>query len=181
MLNMATEDTINAIEQRLQDIETEDDLIAKHKKERRDMQAQIQKMKNAVPKGDKKKKKESTDQIAKLEAELDARQEEENDHFSRRTLKKEKEPNIVKEKITEDLENADSDDTQEPGVQNQGKKSKAQKRREKKQAKDKEREVRIKEQESENKLGPRQQEMAKIKAILKQRGLALFEVRPGSI
>lgn len=34
-------------------------------------------MKHSVPKGDKKKKKEVTAEIAKLEAELDAKQEQE--------------------------------------------------------------------------------------------------------
>lgn len=39
--------------------------------------AQIQKMKNAVPKNDKKKRKQMTEEIAKLEANLSQRHEEE--------------------------------------------------------------------------------------------------------
>ena len=39
--------------------------------------AQIQKLKHSITKGDKKKKKEVTEQIARLEAELDARHEQE--------------------------------------------------------------------------------------------------------
>lgn len=39
--------------------------------------AEIQKLKHSVPKGDKKKKKEVTAQIALLEADLDQKQEEE--------------------------------------------------------------------------------------------------------
>ena len=44
--------------------------------------AQIQKLKHSVPKGDKKKKKEVTDQIAKLEAEQVARHEHEVSTFT---------------------------------------------------------------------------------------------------
>lgn len=43
--------------------------------------AQIQKLKHSVSKGDKKKKREVTEQIAKLEAELDAKQEQELKEF----------------------------------------------------------------------------------------------------
>lgn len=39
--------------------------------------AQIQKMKNAVPKNDKKKRKQMTEDIAKLEADLSQKHEEE--------------------------------------------------------------------------------------------------------
>ena len=39
--------------------------------------AQVQKLKHSVAKGDKKKKKEIAEQIAKLEADLDAKQEQE--------------------------------------------------------------------------------------------------------
>lgn len=44
-------------------------------------QAQIQKMKNAVPKNDKKKRKQMTEEIAKLEANLSQRHEEELARF----------------------------------------------------------------------------------------------------
>ena len=39
--------------------------------------AQIQKLKHSITKGDKRKKKEVTEQIARLEAELDAKHEQE--------------------------------------------------------------------------------------------------------
>lgn len=44
-------------------------------------QAQIQKMKNAVPKNDKKKRKQMTEEIAKLEANLNQKHEEELTQF----------------------------------------------------------------------------------------------------
>ena len=40
-------------------------------------QAECQKLKHGVPKGDKKRKKEVAEQIAQLEAELDARHKQE--------------------------------------------------------------------------------------------------------
>lgn len=43
--------------------------------------AQIQKMKNAVPKNDKKKRKQMTEEIAKLEADLNQKHEEELTQF----------------------------------------------------------------------------------------------------
>ena len=49
-----------------------------------DFTAQIQQMKHGVPKGDKKRKKEVQAEIAKLEAALDAKQEEELKNFKAR-------------------------------------------------------------------------------------------------
>lgn len=43
--------------------------------------AKIQALKKSVTKGDKKKKKEVTEEIALLEADLDKRQKEEEDNF----------------------------------------------------------------------------------------------------
>ncbi|XP_059140782.1 deubiquitinase OTUD6B-like [Physella acuta] len=161
-----------SLTQRLVNIHTEDDLLTKHKKERRDLQAQIQKIKNAVPKGDKKKKKESVEQIAKLEAEMDAKQDEETTYFNSRER-----TDPVENETTNQNDNELSNSADDKSADTvQGKKSKAQKRRDKKQAKGKEREERIKEQDEENKLGPRQQEMMKIKAILKTKGLVLHEI-----
>ncbi|KAH9515524.1 OTU domain-containing protein 6B [Bulinus truncatus] len=150
-------------------IENEDDLISKHRKERKEFQAQIQKMKNSVPKGDKKKKKEVIEKIAIMEAELDAKHEEELAKFKA-------DYSDLKDSVDRDPPDDTENNTNSAAVPNAEKKSKAQKRREKKQVKGKEREERIKEQEEENKLGPRQQEMVKIKAILKERGLTLYEI-----
>ncbi|KAG7501090.1 hypothetical protein JOB18_039541 [Solea senegalensis] len=59
-------------------VETAEDLLVKqHRKEKKDLQAKIQSMKNAVPKNDKKRRKQLTEDIAKLEAELTEKHEEE--------------------------------------------------------------------------------------------------------
>nr|KAI8761933.1 OTU domain-containing protein 6B-like [Biomphalaria glabrata] len=155
-------------------IENEEDLISRHRRERKELQAEIQKIKNSAPKGDKKKRKECSEKVAILEAELDAKHEEELSRFKSNHSEELMTENIVNGKeSSEDIVQGEDNSVVEP---NREKKSKAQKRREKKQAKGKEREERIKEQDEVNKLGPRQQEMVKIKAILKERGLALYEI-----
>eukprot|EP00064_Thunnus_orientalis_P009799 superscaffoldBa00001269_g9825 len=59
-------------------VETPEELLAKqHRKEKKDLQAKIQSMKNAVPKNDKKRRKQLTEEIAKLETDLSQKHEEE--------------------------------------------------------------------------------------------------------
>lgn len=55
----------------------EEQLAKQHRKEKKDLQAQIQSMKNAVPKNDKKRRKQLMEEIAKLEADLTQKHEEE--------------------------------------------------------------------------------------------------------
>ncbi|KAL3860372.1 hypothetical protein ACJMK2_010507 [Sinanodonta woodiana] len=151
---------------------TEDDLFAEHKRQRKDLQAQTQKLKRSVPKGDKKKKKEVTEEIAKLEAELDQKQEQELAAFQQ----KQKTETTVKS-----LENLKTDDPPEEGEDDAPfdkvkKPSKAQKRRDKKAAQAREREERIREQEEENVFVARNVETAKIKKLLAERGLQIKEI-----
>ncbi|KAK3603829.1 hypothetical protein CHS0354_042835 [Potamilus streckersoni] len=150
---------------------TEEDLLSEHKKQRKDLQAHIQKLKRSVPKGDKKKKKEVTEEIAKLEAELDQRQDQELAAFQQ----KQKTESTVKS-----LENLSTEDLPEEGEGDvpfdKVKKSKAQKRREKKAAQAKEREERIREQEAENIFLARNVETEKIKKFLSERGLQIKEI-----
>lgn len=58
---------------------TEEDLLLKHRKERKDLQVKITTIKKTT---DKKKKKESTELIAKLEAELKTKQQIELDSLT---------------------------------------------------------------------------------------------------
>lgn len=151
----------------------EDDLLAKHKKERKDLQSQIQSLKKTCTKGDKKKKKEVAETIAKLEQELDDKQSKE--------LEELKNLSINEMNNSENVENScDNHDENEEVDENEGTKgvklSKAQKRRNKKAADDKEREERIRQQEEENKNGPRVIESEQINAILKQCGLKIHSV-----
>ncbi|OWF45071.1 OTU domain-containing protein 6B [Mizuhopecten yessoensis] len=160
--------------------DAEEVLSRKHKKECKDLQAQIQKLKHSVPKGDKKRKKEVTEQIAKLEHDLDERQEAE--------LQELKETSADVANVAERLEELDTkndDSTSDNTVgaasaasgQEEKKLSKAQKRRNKKLEKDREREEEIKQQDIQNLSGARHIELQKIKEALKHQNLQIFEIK----
>ena len=144
--------------------------MKQHRKERKELQAKIQGLKKTASKGDKKKKKEVNEEIAKLEQDLDARHEQElNDFKSSAT--------------TEDSSNANTadvdqvaDQVQAVGISEERKVSKAQKRRDKKAEKEKQRLEDIERQEEENKLGARHLETQKIKELLAKRGLKVHEI-----
>lgn len=150
-------------------METPEELLAKqHRKEKKDLQAKIQSMKNAVPKNDKKRRKQMTEEIAKLEADLNQKHEDE--------LKQLKtSPNITVEQVISEVEalTVQSESQQES---KQPRVTKAQKRRDKKAAQEKERECRIAEAEVENLLGARHQEGLKLEQKLSQQQLQIKEV-----
>lgn len=142
--------------------------------------AQIQKLKHSITKGDKKKKKEVTEQIARLEAELDARHEQEL-----KELKQGKDESLpagvseVGDSLGQlALGGASGDVTGGPLLKEMKNKkpSKAQKRRDKKAAQESEREARIEEQEIENLTSSRHLEAVQIKTLLAQRGLQIHEI-----
>ncbi|KAI8520079.1 OTU domain-containing protein 6B [Branchiostoma belcheri] len=147
-------------------------LARKHKQERKELQAKVQQMKNSVPKNDKKRKKQLTVEIAQLEAELEERHLREEGELQTASGDASKEEDAVTEGM-EGLQVTDSAHGQQPQKQ---KVSKAQKRREKKAAKDREREQRIADSEVENLLGARHLETQKIKALLRDRHLAVKEI-----
>lgn len=132
-----------------------EELLKRHKQERKELQAKIQSLKRTAPKG--KKKKEVTDQIAELEKELDERHQEELN-----TLQP------TKETVDE------GDFVEECPAP--AKVSRAQKRRSKKESEEKERDKRIQEQEEQNKTGPRVKEINSIKELLKGQGLQLYTI-----
>lgn len=132
---------------------------SRHRKEKKELQAQIQALKKAA-KNDKSKKKELLQDITRLEVEMDNRHKEELD--------------ALKKEITEEngLENGQSIDTEVAKL----KISKAQKRRDKKSQQEKEREQQIKLQEKENLHGPRNKEIQEISSRLKKRSLIMFAI-----
>jgi OTU domain-containing protein 6 len=137
-----------------------DEILARHRKEKKDLQGKIQQLK----KNSGKKKKEVTEEINQLEADLLKRHTEE---LANLDLNKDSEEVPVEEKPPVE------DSVEKPGAQRL---SKAQKRREKKAEKDKEREELIKVGEEENKTGPRLMELKAINKILKDRGLVLHAI-----
>ncbi|KAB0800480.1 hypothetical protein PPYR_06220 [Photinus pyralis] len=138
----------------------EEELLKKHRQERKDLQAQIQSLKKGVVKGDKKKKKEVTEMISKLEQELDAEQALElNNVAANDTVSSEL--SSINEVVNGDVPT---------------KISRAQKRRTKKETENKEREKRIAEEEVNHRQGPRVVELNTIKELLQNEGLQIFNI-----
>jgi len=157
----------------------EDKLLQKHRNEKRELQAEIQKLKHSVPKGDKKKKKEVTEKIQSMEKDLEERH--------RRELAELDSPLVndlathVSNMSTDDAKGAIGgsmveDTTPENNETETRKLSKAQKRRNKKAAAEKERQDQIDEQELSNLTGPRHLETQAIKAALAQKNLVISDI-----
>lgn len=144
----------------------EEQLLKQHRKEKKDLQAQIQKMKNAVPKNDKKKRKQMTEEIAKLEANLSQKHEEELTQLK---------PDNKVEAVTNGVEVLKVEDGEQEEV-TQPRVTKAQKRRDKKVAQEKERENRIAEAEVQNLQGARHQEGLALAQKLAQKQLQIKEI-----
>ncbi|CAH1102932.1 unnamed protein product [Psylliodes chrysocephalus] len=152
------------------DLLTHEDLLKRHKQEKKDLQSKIQSIKKSVPKGDKKKKKEITDEIAKLELELDEKHKNELDENKFSILPTE-------ENSIEQTENNENEtDEQESDNFNNTRISRAQKRRNKKEFEAKEREKRIIEQSEKNREGPRVLETNAIKQVLRSMNLKLHNI-----
>lgn len=143
-------------------------LLHQHRKEKRDLQAKIQSMKNSVPKNDKKRRKQLTEDIAKMEAELEERHRQELADLSQKPTV-ETQVNSVTNGVT-NLELGKEVPDPNPRV------SKAQKRREKKAALEKERDERIAEAEIENLSGARHLESQKLSHVLSQRQLQIKQI-----
>ncbi|KAG4077993.1 hypothetical protein HA402_002044 [Bradysia odoriphaga] len=140
-----------------------EDTATRHKKERKELQAKIQALKKSAGKGDKKRKKEVLEEIAKLELELDQRHANELTQLDQATK-------TIEVVLGETEPSPDNEDDQSTRV------SKAQKRRDKKAKEEKAKQAEILEQEEINKTGPRATELKLIKTILKSRNLMLYPI-----
>ncbi|XP_061402225.1 deubiquitinase OTUD6B [Musca vetustissima] len=140
-----------------------EDVQAKHRKERKELQAKIQELKKNAPKSDKKKRKEVLEETAKLEANLEARQAEE--------LKK-AEAEINANTAAECNEKSPVDNNKQP----QQRISKAQKRRDKKSREARQREEEIKAAVKETVFAPKAVEYRKLVDKLEKRNLALHDI-----
>ncbi|XP_061597833.1 deubiquitinase OTUD6B [Cololabis saira] len=154
----------------MQEAETSEELLIKqHRKEKKDLQGKIQSMKNAVPKNDKKRRKQLTEEITKLEADLSERHEEELRQLkSTSDIKVEEE--VVNGVETLNVESEEQEEVKQPRV------TKAQKRRDKKAEQEKERDKRIAEAEVLNLQGMRHQESLKLTQKLALRKLQIKEI-----
>jgi len=145
-----------------------EELLKNQRKEKKDLQAKIQALKKTASKGDKKKKKETNDEIIKLETDLAERHKLELLEVDTSTISI-KEPEC-------DNQDSDVDENDTNTVEQEHRVSKAQKRRDKKAEKDKQRLIDIEKQDEENKNGIRHLEQEKIKALLEKRSLRLAEI-----
>ncbi|XP_025899064.1 deubiquitinase OTUD6B [Nothoprocta perdicaria] len=144
-------------------------LARRQRRERRALQAKIQGMKNAVPKNDKKRRKQLADEVAKLEAELEQKHKEELKQLKEASPEQNKLDSVADGVANLDLEGQEQH-VQQPRI------SKAQKRREKKAALEKEREERIAEAEIANLTGARHLESQKLASLLATRHLEIKQI-----
>ncbi|XP_062346129.1 deubiquitinase OTUD6B isoform X4 [Cinclus cinclus] len=77
-------------------------LVKRQRKEKRELQAKIQGMKNTVPKNDKKRRKQLADEVAKLEAELEQKHKEELKQLKEASPEQNKEKKAALEKEREE-------------------------------------------------------------------------------
>ncbi|XP_032218456.2 deubiquitinase OTUD6B isoform X2 [Nematostella vectensis] len=144
----------DAVEENIKD----EDISQRHKRERKELQ------------GDKKKKKEVTLEIAKIEADQENRHKQEQEKNKKST-----EPEFQNEtsRLSEKLE-----ETHISSGCSEEKVSRAQKRRVKKASKENEREQRIAAADLENVNSARNVEAMKIKQRLKEINLEIVEILP---
>ncbi|XP_059671718.1 deubiquitinase OTUD6B isoform X1 [Gavia stellata] len=165
-------------------------LVKRQRKEKRELQAKIQGMKNTVPKNDKKRRKQLADEVAKLEAELEQKHKEELKQLKEASPEQNKVGALTLAEVIQLLCKQCSyfsTDSIADGVANlelegveqqiqHPRISKAQKRREKKAALEKEREERIAEAEIENLTGARHLESQKLASLLAARHLEIKQI-----
>ncbi|XP_046842602.1 deubiquitinase OTUD6B-like [Xenia sp. Carnegie-2017] len=150
-----------------EDVDKQGDLLERQKQEKKELQGKIQALKRSVPKGDKKRKKEVTEEIAALEAKLKEKHNQENAEIV-----------SVTSKITETHDASEllpQMNIMDINDQPEGRKvTRAQKRRDKKAALEKERQKRI--EQAENIISERSIEQKKLESILLPLGLVVKEI-----
>lgn len=140
-------------------VETKDDILQRHRNEKKDMQCKIQSMKKSVAKGDRKKKKEVAEQTAEIEAKLKQKHLEELNEFIEKD----------ESSLISSLQEVKINDAT-PKI------SRAEKRRSKKITQMKERQTLIEEHDIKNIGGTRHIETQILVKKLKSLGLAIFDI-----
>lgn len=141
-------------------VETKDDILQRHRNEKKDLQCKIQSMKKSVAKGDRKKKKEVAEHTAKIEAKLKQKHQEELNKFTEVDEESSLIQNLQEIKINEVI----------PKV------SRAEKRRAKKMIEMKERQALIEEHDIKNIGGTRHIETQTLVKKLKILGFVIFDI-----
>lgn len=141
-------------------VETKDEVLQRHRNEKKDMQCKVQSMKKSVAKGDRKRKKEVAEQIAEIEEKLNLEHQEELNKFTEENDESSLIKNLQEVNLNETI----------PKV------SRAEKRRSKKVTQMKERQALIEEHDIKNIGGPRHIETQTLVKKLKNLGLVIFDI-----
>ncbi|XP_035144870.1 OTU domain-containing protein 6A [Callithrix jacchus] len=135
-------------------------ILRRHQLEKKELQEQIQSLKNSVPKTDKKKRKQLLQDVARMEAEMVQRHRQELEKFQdERSFE-----SIIEDLTKMDLEN-------EPPCSR-----KAQRKRERMEVLERERQESNMQAEMEHLTGFRREEEEKLAAILGARGLVMKQI-----
>lgn len=159
------------LDKNLENLSLGEELLVRQKKERKELQAKVQALKKSASKGDKKKKKEVLEEIARLESDLDKKHADELAAAEKNTENNQTNESDANRNDVESL-----DGNENAGEEKNTRVSRAQKRREKKANEEKVRQAEILAQEELNKTGPRIIELNTIKNILKKQNLMLHPI-----
>ncbi|KAJ6221386.1 hypothetical protein RDWZM_007198 [Blomia tropicalis] len=161
----------------------EDEMLERHRKEKKDLTAKITKLRHSVPKNDKKKKKEITMEIENLESEMKARHQRElnesrlpaplsSPSSSSNSIESKQPDSTVSLSNTPNMCLSGSNDTYNQVF----KVTKSHRRRENKERKERERQERIKLGQLDDSENIRLIEMKRVEELLEERGLNLCEI-----
>ncbi|KAH8242543.1 hypothetical protein KR032_012401 [Drosophila birchii] len=176
---MGSEDEgIHDLEARLEDVNLED-IGARHRRERKELQAKLQAMKKNAPKNNKNKRKEFLEEMARLEGELEQRHKAELQAAETSAPPAEEVKQKVEEKPAKSVPEEDAEEQgEEPDYPSNQRVSKAQKRRDKKakEAREREAEIKVELQNAANQPSPKMIELQQITAKLSSRQLSLHNI-----
>ncbi|XP_017086289.1 deubiquitinase OTUD6B [Drosophila eugracilis] len=171
-------EAIEELETRLEDVSLED-ISARHRRERKELQAKLQAMKKNAPKNNKNKRKEFLEEMARLEGELDQRHKAELLAAEAKDVPAEKEVPRSVDNAKKTVPNEDEiEEKEEDDLPSNQRVSKAQKRRDKKakEAREREAEIKIELQNAANQPTPKLIELQQITTKLSQRQLSLHNI-----
>ncbi|XP_015781662.1 OTU domain-containing protein 6B [Tetranychus urticae] len=168
----------------------EEDLLDRHRQEKKELKSKVVELKKGIPKNDKKKKKEIMDEITRLETELRVKQERELDGFLKTCFGSKSDaddskssegvddiPAIEKLSIDDDEDGEESGGDQFNNLYQVRKISKAQRKRDKKAQLEKEKQERIEAESKElYQNSAKKLEEDRFKAILDGLGLSLYDI-----
>ncbi|KAH8269942.1 hypothetical protein KR018_000066 [Drosophila ironensis] len=165
------------LEQRLAEV-TLEDVAARHRRERKELQARLQAMKKNAPKNNKGKRKEFLEEMSRLEADLEQRQKAELQAQEAPAPQQASPKPPAQEEPDKEEKEEDQEQEKEQEEPSSQRVSKAQKRRDKKAKEARERAAEIREelQNAANQPSPKQIELQQISAKLAGRQLALHNI-----